>query len=181
MRRHFKTVHVDFKDDETIDDRENPEIIAEDNASDKADDNEPNIKDKAETDDIDIDVDDEEEEEEEAEEEEEDKEEDSDNPWRILIQEAFERCLSEFERVTVARGDIGVDQDDAQKLVYYNMLPAHGKGLANSFVTEMLWFHAMRKDPIFLSMKTTVSDLKLLEDYDNEGAWKSAVNERNFV
>ena len=91
MRRHFKTVHVDFKDDETIDDRENPEIIAEDNASDNADNDEPNIKDKAETNDIDIDV---EEEEEEAEEEE-DKEEDSDNPWRILIQEAFE-----FERVT---------------------------------------------------------------------------------
>ena len=97
MRRHVKTVHVDFKDDETIDDRENSEIIAEDNASDKADNDEPNIKDKAETDDIDIDV----EEEEEAEaEEEEDKEEDSDNPRRILIQEAFERCQSEFERVT---------------------------------------------------------------------------------
>ena len=90
---------------ETIDDRENLEIIAEDNASDKADDDEPNIKDKAETDDIDIDVEEEEEEEEEEEaeeeeEEEEDKEEDSDNPWRILIQKAFERCQSEFERVT---------------------------------------------------------------------------------
>ena len=62
MRRHVKTVHVDFKDDETIDNRENPEIIAEDNASDKADNDEPNIKDKAETDDIDIDVEEEEEE-----------------------------------------------------------------------------------------------------------------------
>ena len=76
MRRHVKTVHIDFKDDETIDDRENPEIIAEDNAGDKADNDEPNIKDKAETDDIDIDVEEEEEEEAEAEaEEEEDKEE----------------------------------------------------------------------------------------------------------
>ena len=61
------------------------------------------------------------------------------------------------------------------------MLAAHRKRLANIFITEMLWFHAMRKDPIFLSMKTTVSDLKLLEDYDNEEAWKSAVNKRNFV
>ena len=95
MRRHVKTVHVDLKDDETIDDRENPEIIAEDNAGNKADNDEPNIRDKAEMDDIDIDV----EEEEEAEEEE-DKEEDSDNPWRILIQKTFERCQSEFERVT---------------------------------------------------------------------------------
>ena len=65
MRRHDKTVLADFKD-ETIDDRKNTEIIDEDDVSDKADDNEPNIQDKTETDDSDIDV-----EEEEAEEEEE--------------------------------------------------------------------------------------------------------------
>ena len=39
----------------------------------------------------------------------------------------------------------------------------------------------MRKDPVFLSVKTTVSDLKLLDDYDNEEAWKSAVNKRKFL
>ena len=44
MRRHVKTAHTDFKDDETIDDRENPEIIDDDDANDKADDDEPNIK-----------------------------------------------------------------------------------------------------------------------------------------
>ena len=30
-------------------------------------------------------------------------------------------------------------------------------------IAIMLWFHAMRKNPIFLSTKTTVSDLKLRE------------------
>ena len=39
----------------------------------------------------------------------------------------------------------------------------------------------MRKDPIFLSVKTTVSDLKLVEDYGNEEAWKSAVNKCKFL
>ena len=66
MHRHVKTVHADFKGDETIDDRENPEIIDEDDASDKA-----------ETDDSDIDV--EEVEEAAAEEEEAGKEEVSDD------------------------------------------------------------------------------------------------------
>ena len=61
------------------------------------------------------------------------------------------------------------------------MLQAYRKALANSFVNEMLWFHAMRKNSIFLSVKTTVSDLKLLDDYDNEEAWKSAVNKRKFL
>ena len=35
--------------------------------------------------------------------------------------------------------------------------------------------------PVFLSVKTTVSDLKLIEDYNNEEAWKSAVNKRTFL
>ena len=39
----------------------------------------------------------------------------------------------------------------------------------------------MRKDPVFLSVKTTVSDLKLLDDYDNDEAWKSAVDKRKFL
>ena len=64
----------------------------------------------------------------------------------------------------------GLDVDDARKRVYDNMLPAYRKALANIFVNEMLWFHAMRKDPVFLTVKTTVSDLKLIEDYDNEEA-----------
>ena len=75
----------------------------------------------------------------------------------------------------------GVDEDDARKRVYDNMLPAYRKALATIFVNEMLWFHAMRKDPIFLSVKSQVSDLKLIEDYDNEEVWKSAVNKRKFL
>ena len=44
MRRQIKTVQADFKDDETIDDhRENPESMEKDDASDEADDVEPNI------------------------------------------------------------------------------------------------------------------------------------------
>ena len=125
MRRYLKTVHADFKDDETIHYREKPEIIDEDDASDKADDDEPNVKDKAETDDGDIDVEEVGEAAEEEEEEEEDKEEDSDDPWHLLIEEAFERYRSEFdERVTkhMARQGVGEelsgpeddDDDDTQ-------------------------------------------------------------------
>ena len=88
-----------------------------------------------------------------------------------MIEEAFERCQSEFdERVTKHIAIQGIDEDDARKRAYNNI-----------FVNELLWFHATRKDPSFLSVKTTVSDLKLLEDYDNEEAWKSAVNKRKFM
>ena len=119
---------------------------------------------------------------EEEEEEKEGKEEDSDDPWRLLIEEAFERCQFEFdERVTKHMARQGVDEYDARKRVYDNMLPTYRKALANILVNEMLCFHAMRKDPVFLSVKTTVSVLKLLDDYDNEEAWKSAVSKRKFL
>ena len=74
-----------------------------------------------------------------------------------MIEEAFELCQSEFdERVTKHMAIQGVDEDDARKRVYDNMLPVHRKAYANIFVNEMLWFHATRKDPTFLSVKTTV-------------------------
>ena len=91
MRRRIKRVHAD---DETMDDRENPESI-EDDARDKVDDVEPNIQDGNGDDD-----------EQKEEEEEEGKEENSDDPWRLLIEETFERCQSEFdERVTEHNGE----------------------------------------------------------------------------
>ena len=104
IRRHIKTVHAD---DETIDDRDNPKSIEEDDASDRSDDVEQNIQDDSDGD-----------AEEGAEGKEEDKE-DSDDPWRLLIEEAFERCQSEFdERVTEIMARQEVDEEAARERVY---------------------------------------------------------------
>ena len=132
IRRHVKTVHAD---DETIDDRDNLESIEEDDASDKADDIEPIIQDDS-NDDVEF--------EEEEEEAEKDKEESSDDPWRLLIEEAFEQCQSLFdELITEHMARQGVDGEDARKRVYDNILPTYRKALVNVFVDEMLWFDAM--------------------------------------
>ena len=60
------------------------------------------------------------------------------------------------------------------------MLPTYRKALANIFVNEILWFSAMKKDSIYLSVKNTPADLKLLDDYDNDEVWKCAANKRKF-
>ena len=39
----------------------------------------------------------------------------------------------------------------------------------------------MRKDRIYLSVKNTVSDLKLLDDYDNEEAMEICRSKRKFL
>ena len=54
------------------------------------------------------------------------------------------------------------------------MLPTCRKALVHVFVNVLLWFHAMRKDHIYLSVKSTFSHLKLLDDE----AWKSSANKR---
>ena len=102
-------------------------MIEEDDAGDKADDVEPNIQD-----DSDDDVEDGKEEEEEG-----GKEENSDDPWRLLIEEAFERCQSEFyERFTEHMARQRVDEENARKRVYDNMLPTYRKALANVFMMK---------------------------------------------
>lgn len=178
MRRHVKTVHADFKDDDMIDDNDRLEKVEDDKDSDSGDANESSLQ--SDTDDYEEEEAEEEEIDDEAEEVEED--EDSDDPWRLLIQEVFKRCQSEFdERVDKHMVEQGIDEEEARKKVYHNMLPIYRKALANVFVDEILWFEAMKRDRIYLAMKNTVSDLKLVEDYDTEEAWKSAVNKRKFL
>ena len=174
MRSHFKTVHADVKDDEMMDGNEKSAYIEEDKNSGNGYGNESSLH--SDTDDYENEE--EEEIDDEAEEVEEDQ--DSDNPWLLLMQEVFERCQAEFdERVTKHMAKQGADEEAARKKVYHDMLPMYRTALANVFVDELLWFEAMKRDriySIYSAMNNTVSDLKLLEDYDTEKAWKSAVN-----
>lgn len=170
MRRHVKTIHGDFKDDDTIDDSESQSTLEEEEGDNGGDDT--SLQDNSDKEEM-------EEEEEEDEEAEEDSKADS---WRLLIEEVFKRCQSEFnERVAKYMLEKGIEQEAARKKVYDIMLPTYRKVLANVFVNEILWFEAMKKDRTYLTVKKTVSDLKLYDDFDNEEAWKSAVSKRKFL
>ena len=96
MHRHIKTVHADFKDDEMIDENESPENTKEDKDSNNGDGNDSSSQynteygddDKGEVEELDDEA---------REGEEGGADEDSYVPWHVLIQEAFERCQSEFD------------------------------------------------------------------------------------
>ena len=47
-----------------------------------------------------------------------------------------------------------MEQEDTKKEVYDNMLPTYRKASANVFVDEILWFEVMKKDRIYLAIKT---------------------------
>ena len=179
MRRHVKTVHADVKDDEMMDDSEKSVYIEEDKDSDNGYGNESSLHS-----DTDAYEDEEAGEEEEIDDEAEEVEEghDSDDPWRLLVQEVFEWCHAEFdERVTKHMAEQGADEEEARKKVYHNILPIYRKALENFFIDDILWCEAMKRDRIYSAMKNTVSDFKLLEDYDTEEAWKAAVNKQTFL
>ena len=73
------------------------------------------------------------------------------------------------------------DEEDAKKRVYDNMLPTYCRALVNVFDNVILCFHATKKDRINLFVKITFSDMKVLDDYDNEEAWKSFATKRKFL
>ena len=100
MHRHIKTVHADFNYDEMMDEIESPENIEEDKDSNNGDGNDSSSQ--YNTEDGDDDKGEVEELVDEAQEVEEDgADEDSYDPWHVLIQEAFERCQSEFDERVV--------------------------------------------------------------------------------
>ena len=73
-----------------------------------------------------------------------------------------------------AQGATRVSRGWCSEASVRNMLPTYRKAVANIFVNEILWFHFIWKVSIFLSVK-------LLDDYDNEEAWITAVNKRKFL
>ena len=160
LSRHLRTVHADLQPVEMTDEDDSAD---EDVASDAADDQESDDLDVEDETDI-------------------DEQEDMEDPWKMLVEDAFDKCQFEFdERVNAYMTAHGVDQGNARERIYRNMLPAFRKAMADAFVNVILWFHAMQKEPIYLSIKKTVSNLKYMDDYNTEEAWKSAAKTRKFL
>ncbi len=111
------------------------------------------------------------------------EEEEQDASWDLLVEAAFEQCQPEFEeRVEkYMQRDDGVDQLQAREHVFEQMKDIYRKAMVNSFVKKMLWFNALRKEPVYATIKNTVSALKMDDDYDDEEAWKSATSKRKYL
>ena len=168
MRRHIKTIHYDSQDDD-----ESVELEDVKRGIDEDDVEESSKGGSVESKERNVEEEDNEEEEEEYEE---------DDPWLSLIEAVFEQCQRKFDkRVASHMSSADMDEAEARKLVYRNMLPIYRKVLTNLFVDKVLWFRAMQRGPIFKTVKRTASDLIDLDDYDGEEAWKSAVNKRKFL
>ena len=99
-----------------------------------------------------------------------------------MIEEAFDRCQSQFdERVTKHMAGPG-RCSEARVRQYVTSIQNTEKRWRTFSLLKCCGFMPCQRTLFScLCVKTKVSDLKLLEDYDNEEAWKSAVNKRKFL
>jgi hypothetical protein len=45
----------------------------------------------------------------------------------------------------------------------------------------IIWINALLKDSTYKAIKKTASDLKVIDDYDSEEAWKYAISSRKYL
>ena len=48
-------------------------------------------------------------------------------------------------------------------------------------MTKVEWMHALLRDPIYKEIKKTAEDVKMIDSYQKEEAWKYAINQRKYL
>ncbi len=79
------------------------------------------------------------------------------------------------------RAESRVSQSDVREHVFEQMKDRYRKAMVNSFVNKMLWLNALRKDAVYNTIKQTVTDLKVKDEFDDEEAWKFATSKRKYL
>ena len=109
-------------------------------------------------------------------------EDDAIDPWDAIVQEAFDRFQSEFEeRVKDYVSKENVQESDVRQIVFEDMWDIYRKAMMNIFIDKMLWFAATKREPVFTAIRKSATDLKTMDDYDDDEAWKSATSKRKFL
>ena len=105
------------------------------------------------------------------------------DPWQDIVDETFAECQSQFESEVseLMEDDTDISEEDAREIVYKDMKNTYRKAMMDIFGTKMLWFNALKKDPIYKAVKKTVSQLIDTEDYQADEALKYATLKRRFL
>lgn len=110
------------------------------------------------------------------------EEEEYEDPWIDIIDVTFRQWQPEYkEKVQSYMETEGVTVGIARKRAFQDMKGRYRKTMASVFTDTILWFNAIRKDPIYRAIKKTASDLKMMDDYDSEEAWKYATSKRKYL
>ena len=103
------------------------------------------------------------------------------DPWELIADEAFKKCQSQYVSKVNAEEDSAITEKEAKERAFSSMKGVYRVAMMNSFIKQLLWFNAMKKDPVYKAVKRTVNRLIDTEDYEKEEALKYAILKRQFL
>jgi hypothetical protein len=105
------------------------------------------------------------------------------DPWEYIVEEAFDKCQSQYETEVkeLMEEDTEISESEARENVFEDMKSTYRKAMMNIFGRKLVWFDAMKKDPIYKAIKKTVNQLIATEHYEGEEALKYAILKRRFL
>jgi hypothetical protein len=79
--------------------------------------------------------------------------------------------------------EVNNDISDAEAMedVYQDMKSTYRTAMLNTFGSKLLWFDAMKKDPVYKSIKATIQQVIDSKGYDPEEALEYSILKRNFL
>jgi len=74
-----------------------------------------------------------------------------------------------------------LNEAEARQQAYQDLKPTYRKVLVQVLTNRIIWFNAMKQDPIYKRMRKSAKDLMDMEDFDKDEAWKYAVSKRKYL
>ena len=106
-----------------------------------------------------------------------DSEEEQD-PWDDLIADTFELCDTEYQKRVK---EAGIPEEEARQRVFENMRKKYRDALANVLTDKVLWFNNLQKDPIYKTIKRTVSSLQADGEFDRQESFQYGIQKRKYI
>lgn len=105
------------------------------------------------------------------------------DPWRYIVEQAFQKCQSEYESTVneLMEKDAYISESEAKENVFRSMKSTYRRAIMNSLAKELIWFDAMKNDPIYKSIKKTITQLIDTDGYDKDEAFKYGILKRQFL
>ena len=104
------------------------------------------------------------------------------DPWIDMIDYSFDTLQREYESIASRLlKDSDISDKEARAEAFKELLPKYRKLIMNKYLSKVLWFDSIRKDPVHLAIKETAKRLKEEDDFESEESWKYAVSKRKYL
>jgi hypothetical protein len=108
-------------------------------------------------------------------------EEEENDPWMPMVEEAMQKHKSAFEEMKMNLIHSGLDEQSAEEIAYFNVLPMLQKELESIYMERLLWMKQLENDPVHKKIVQTKDAFVENDDFSPEEAMEAAVDKRKFL